>query len=93
MESVSPEVKPCYAAALRLAEESGGAFNPRIGERLRALGMGGGKYSRFDLGAIAKGYAAASFHNVSIYPLICYLLGIRPSPNDGNLDEVRQLLR
>ena len=57
VESVSPEVKPCYAAALRLAEESGGAFNPRIGEKLRALGLGGGRYSRFDLGAIAKGFA------------------------------------
>ena len=56
-EAVSPEVRPCYEAALRLAEESGGAFNPRIGEKLRALGMGGGKYSRFDLGAIAKGFA------------------------------------
>ena len=56
-EAASPEVRPCYEAALRLAEESGGAFNPRIGEKLRALGMGGGRYSRFDLGAIAKGFA------------------------------------
>ena len=56
-EAASPEVRPCYAAALRLAEESGGAFNPRIGEKLRALGMGRGRYSRFDLGAIAKGFA------------------------------------
>ena len=56
-EAASPEVRPCYKAALRLAEESGGAFNPRIGEKLRALGMGGGRYSRFDLGAIAKGFA------------------------------------
>ncbi len=56
-ESASPDVRPCYAAALRLAEESDGAFNPRIGEKLRALGMGGGRYSRFDLGAIAKGFA------------------------------------
>ena len=56
-EAASPEVRPCYKAALRLAEESGGAFNPRIGEKLRALGMGRGRYSRFDLGAIAKGFA------------------------------------
>lgn len=56
-EAASPDVRPCYAAALRLAEESGGAFNPRIGEKLRALGMGHGRYSRFDLGAIAKGFA------------------------------------
>jgi thiamine biosynthesis lipoprotein len=57
VEAASPEVKPCYEAALRLAEESGGAFNPRIGEKLRTLGLGGGRYSRFDLGAIAKGFA------------------------------------
>lgn len=40
-----------------------------------------------------KGFAGASFHNVSVYPLVCYLLGVRPSPNDGNFDEVRQLLK
>lgn len=57
LDETSPEVRPCYAAALRLAEETGGAFDPRIGERLRALGVGGGRYSRFDLGAIAKGFA------------------------------------
>ena len=33
------------------------------------------------------------FRNVCIYPLLCYLLGITPSPNDGSLDEVRDMLR
>lgn len=33
------------------------------------------------------------FRNVCIYPLLCYLLGVTPSPNDGSLDEVRDLLR
>ncbi|MGN0846891.1 MAG: FAD:protein FMN transferase [Kiritimatiellia bacterium] len=56
--AASPEVRPCYAAALRLARESGNAFNPRVGARLRELGVsGGGAYSDFDLGAIAKGFA------------------------------------
>ena len=56
--SASAEVRPCYAAALRLAEQSAGAFNPRVGARLRELGVSGGaSYSDFDLGAIAKGFA------------------------------------
>ena len=33
------------------------------------------------------------FRNVCIYPLLCYLLGVSPSPNDGDLEEVRDLLR
>lgn len=57
VEAVSDEVKPCYAAALKLADESGHAFNPYMGRKLRALGVGSGTYSDFDLGAIAKGYA------------------------------------
>ena len=56
--AASPEVRPCYAAALELADRSGGAFNPRVGARLRELGVSGGaSYSDFDLGAIAKGFA------------------------------------
>jgi len=33
------------------------------------------------------------FRNVCVYPLLCYLLGVAPSPNDGSLDEVRDMLR
>ena len=33
------------------------------------------------------------FRNVSIYPLMCYLLGIRPAPNDGDLNELKKALR
>ena len=58
VDAVSPEVRPCYAAALTLEARSGGAFNPHVGARLRELGVsGGGSYSDFDLGAIAKGFA------------------------------------
>lgn len=40
------------------------------------------------------GYAKADrFRNVCIYPLLCYLLGVTPSANDGSLDEVRDMLR
>jgi len=40
-----------------------------------------------------KGFVAASFRNVSVYALVCHLLGIEPAPNDGSLDEVKQLLK
>ena len=33
------------------------------------------------------------FRNVCIYPLLCYLLGVTPSPNDGSLEEVSDILR
>jgi len=33
------------------------------------------------------------FRNVCVYPLLCYLLGVTPSPGDGTLDEVRDMLR
>ena len=33
------------------------------------------------------------FRNVCIYPLLCYLLGVTPSPNDGSLEEVNDLLK
>ncbi len=40
-----------------------------------------------------KGYKAESFQNVDIYPLVCHLLGIDPSPNDGSLKNVKKMLR
>lgn len=33
------------------------------------------------------------FRNVCVYPLLCHLLGVTPSPNDGTLDEVRDMLK
>ncbi|MBM6993298.1 MAG: alkaline phosphatase family protein [Prevotella sp.] len=32
------------------------------------------------------------FKNVDIYPLLCRLLGIRPAPNDGNIEEIETIL-
>ena len=55
LSAVSDETRPCYAAAFRLARESGGAFNPRLGATLRELGFT--RVSDVDLGAIAKGFA------------------------------------
>lgn len=39
-----------------------------------------------------KGFKAAQFRNVSIYPLVCWILGIEPSPNDGDIGEVAPML-
>ena len=46
LERCSPLVRPCYEAAFRMRDESGGAFDPRW----RGSGT-------LDLGAIAKGFA------------------------------------
>ncbi len=55
---VSPETADCYRMALTLAERSGRAFNPWVGVKLQELGFGGGRpLAKFDLGAIAKGFA------------------------------------
>ena len=57
-ERASPEVQPCYRAALDLADASHLAFNPHVGARIRELGFSRGKtFCDFDLGAIAKGFA------------------------------------
>ena len=78
LETASPAMRPCYAAALRLARESGNAFNPAIGRHLRSLGVGNGRYCDFDLGAIAKGFAvdlAASRLPPDVPPLLLDLGG------------------
>lgn len=33
------------------------------------------------------------FRNVCVYPLLAHLLGVEPSPNDGSLPEVQDMLR
>ena len=86
--AASPEVRPCYAQALRLAEQSGNAFNPRMGGRLRALGVAsGGFYADFDLGAIAKGFAvdvaAAALARSPTPPLLLDLGGNLRVVGDG----------
>jgi len=43
--------------------------------------------------AFKKGYQQASFTNVSVYPLMCQILGLTPAPNDGDFMEVRGMLK
>ena len=35
-----------------------------------------------------KGYEQRSFQNLNIYLVLCHLLGIEPSPNDGCWEDV-----
>ena len=39
------------------------------------------------------GFVNPPFANVSVYPLMCRILGIEPAPNDGNIDEVAGMLK
>ena len=55
LPEVPPDVRPCYAFAFDLKRQSGGAFDPVIGEALRKTGFT--RVSPVDLGAVAKGFA------------------------------------
>ena len=43
--------------------------------------------------AFKNNFISEPFENVHIYPLMCYILGIEPSPNNGSLQAVKQLLK
>lgn len=43
--------------------------------------------------AFKKRYKMQAFQNIHIYELMCHLLNIEPSVNDGSLDSVRVMLR
>jgi len=43
--------------------------------------------------AFKKGYVQPTFDNVDLYPLITYILGIRPAATDGNLEAVKSMLK
>ena len=42
--------------------------------------------------AFKKGYCSAPFSIVHIYSLICYIMGVTPAPNDGNVAAVSHIL-
>ncbi len=42
--------------------------------------------------AFKKNYTSEGFRNIDIYPLMCHILDIKPYPNNGSLDQVRDLL-
>lgn len=43
--------------------------------------------------AFKRGYVAEPFANVEVYNIICKILGLKPSKNDGNLEHVKNMLR
>ena len=74
----------------------------QVGEKPRTY-TGAHGYSPFDTDMQAlfraegpdfkSGETVKSFRNVSVYPLVCHLLGILPAPCDGTLEEVKHLLK
>ena len=40
-----------------------------------------------------KGFVSEPINSVDIYPLMCHLLGIKPAPNNGSFDNVKQMLK
>ncbi len=40
-----------------------------------------------------RGFVAKPFENIHVYSLMCKILGLTPSKNDGNLDAVRNMLK
>ena len=45
------------------------------------------------IGPDFKNVEVPHFRNVSVYPLVCHLLGIVPSANDGSIDDVKAMLK
>jgi len=46
--------------------------------------------------AVGPDFKHIKFHhfaNVNVYSLICHLLGIKESKNDGNIDNIRTILQ
>ncbi|KAK6170429.1 hypothetical protein SNE40_018828 [Patella caerulea] len=43
--------------------------------------------------AFKKRASVESFNNLDVYPLMCHILGLKPAPNNGTLDIVKELLK
>ncbi len=55
LAKVPPDVRACYSFAFDLKRQSGGAFDPVIGDAMRKAGFT--RRTAVDLGAVAKGFA------------------------------------
>ena len=55
-------------------------------DSMRALFVARGK-------AFKKRKVVEGFDNIHVYELMCRILGLRPAPNDGNLNVVKAMLR
>ena len=43
--------------------------------------------------AFKRGYVAEPFQNIEVYNVMCKILGLTPAKNDGNLENVKEMLR
>ncbi len=55
-------------------------------ESMRAIFIGHGE-------AFKNGFVSEPFQNIEIYNLMCKILGLKPAENDGNFDNVKDLLK
>ncbi|MDH3492968.1 MAG: ectonucleotide pyrophosphatase/phosphodiesterase [Acidobacteriota bacterium] len=55
-------------------------------ESMRALFIGHGP-------AFKNGYVSEPFRNVEVYNLMCAILGLTPASNDGDLNNIKQILK
>ena len=65
-----------------------------------SLGQHGFDPSNLDMHALFRAIGPSFLHteiphfdNINVYPLLCHLLGIKPSMNDGNIDNVKDMLK
>ena len=82
---VLPDVGWCFRNNNKVINGQHG-WDPTMSDMLvgfRAIGPD------FKVGYVRPG----TFRNVCIYPLLAYLLGINPEPNDGSLQEVGDMLK
>lgn len=43
--------------------------------------------------AFKTGYNVTQFWNLDLYPLMSYILNVKPAPNNGSFERVRKLLK
>jgi len=102
--SASPRIAPIVCSAdegwIMLTRDEFSAFQKRPDfdsprgahgydnayESMRAIFIAAGP-------AFRKNFLAEPFENVEVYNLMCRILGLRPAPNDGNLERVKKMLR
>lgn len=73
--------------AERPADSVGGSHGyDNLAPEMRALFVANGP-------AFKRSYLADPFSNVEVYNLMCHILGLTPAPNDGYLDNVKDVLK
>ncbi|NNE98086.1 MAG: alkaline phosphatase family protein [Pyrinomonadaceae bacterium] len=70
----------------RLSETRGSHGYDNELESMRALFIGHGA-------AFKTGFVSEPFKNVEIYNLMCNILGLKPAPNDGTFENIRDVLK